>query len=361
MLSLCMIVKDESKLLDRCLSSVKDYIDEIVIIDTGSRDNTKEIAESFGAKVYDFEWCDDFSAARNFSLSKATKEWILVLDADEVIAEKDMKKMRELIGDDSVDGYQLIQRNYSDSLKGVSCGDDYEERRGYRSYFPSVLVRLFRNKGYRFENRVHELIDDSVKGKVINSKIPIHHLKDESKDRTEQYLRMWEKQIELTPGSPKPYYEVAKLYKSKEEYGKALEYFKKAIELLGDRKNLLISKLVYLEAGNVCFKLKNYNEALGYFDKAIENDDKNCWPYFYKALILHEEGKISEAKGMYHSSMANGIRDPAAYGNLGEIYLKEKDWGKAYLMLSKACKLRHPKKEQIEVILDKLRRFAEKK
>ncbi len=354
-----MITKNEEKFLDRCLSSVKDHVDEIIVVDTGSSDKTKEIAESFGAKVFDFEWCYDFSAARNFSLSKATKDWILVLDADEVIAAEDMKKIKELIEDKEVEGYRLVQRNYSDSLKGVSCDDDYEESKDFKSYFPSVLVRLFRNKDYRFENKVHELIDDSIKGKIVNSKIPIHHLKDGSKDRVEQYLRMGEKQIRETPDNPKPYYEVAKLYKGKEDYEKALEYFKKGIELLGNKKDLLINKLIFLEAGNVCFKMKKYDDAIIYLDKAIENDESNAWPYFYKALILHERGKMDEAKELYHNSTIKGIMDPVAYGNLGDIYLKNGDYGKAYLMLIKACKLGHPMKEKIQLIIDRLRKYAE--
>ena len=88
-----MIVKNEEKFLQRCLDSVD--VDEIIVVDTGSTDKTKEIARNYTGKVYDFKWVDDFSKARNFSISKATKEWILVLDADEVI--DNMKKIKEVI------------------------------------------------------------------------------------------------------------------------------------------------------------------------------------------------------------------------------------------------------------------------
>ncbi|MBK7632424.1 MAG: glycosyltransferase family 2 protein [Ignavibacteriales bacterium] len=82
-LSLSMIVKNEERHLARCLSSVKDVVDEIVIVDTGSTDNTIEIAESFNAKIFHFDWVNDFSAARNFALTKCIGNWILYLDADE--------------------------------------------------------------------------------------------------------------------------------------------------------------------------------------------------------------------------------------------------------------------------------------
>ena len=84
-LSICMIVKNEEELLARCLNSVKDLVDEIVIVDSGSTDKTLQIAKSFGAKIFYFEWCNDFSKARNFAFSKATSDYILWLDADDVM------------------------------------------------------------------------------------------------------------------------------------------------------------------------------------------------------------------------------------------------------------------------------------
>ena len=83
-----MIVKDEENYLEQCLSSAKGLADEIIIVDTGSKDKTKEIAKKFNAKVFDFKWNDDFSAARNESLKHATKDWILVLDADESLSKE---------------------------------------------------------------------------------------------------------------------------------------------------------------------------------------------------------------------------------------------------------------------------------
>jgi tetratricopeptide (TPR) repeat protein len=83
LLSLCMIVKNESQNLPRCLASVKPYVDEMIVVDTGSTDNTPEIAIQYGAKVSNFEWCNDFAAARNYALSLVSGKWVLVLDADE--------------------------------------------------------------------------------------------------------------------------------------------------------------------------------------------------------------------------------------------------------------------------------------
>lgn len=88
-ISICMIVKNEEDVLGRALKSVQGIADEIIIVDTGSTDSTKEIASSYTNKIYDFEWCDDFSKARNYSFSKATKDYCMWLDADDVILEED--------------------------------------------------------------------------------------------------------------------------------------------------------------------------------------------------------------------------------------------------------------------------------
>ncbi|MEJ9268433.1 glycosyltransferase family 2 protein, partial [Bacillus thuringiensis] len=83
-ISLCMIVKNEVEVLSRCLDAIRDGVEEIIIVDTGSTDATKKVAQQYTAKIYDFEWIDDFSAARNFAFSKATNEYILWLDADDI-------------------------------------------------------------------------------------------------------------------------------------------------------------------------------------------------------------------------------------------------------------------------------------
>ncbi|OAA83364.1 SPBc2 prophage-derived glycosyltransferase SunS [Clostridium ljungdahlii] len=94
--SLCMIVKNEEDTIGRCLDSVKEVVDEFVIVDTGSSDNTKNVIKKYTNNIYDFKWIDDFSAARNFAFSKATKEYIFWLDADDILLPEDIKKFKFL-------------------------------------------------------------------------------------------------------------------------------------------------------------------------------------------------------------------------------------------------------------------------
>ena len=98
-ISLCMIVKNEEANLEACLRPVCGLVDEIVVVDTGSSDRTREIASDLGARVFDFPWCDDFSAARNESQRYARGEWVFWLDADDRVDEANVKKLERVFGE----------------------------------------------------------------------------------------------------------------------------------------------------------------------------------------------------------------------------------------------------------------------
>ncbi len=142
-ISLCMIVKNEERFLDACLRSAAPCVDEMVIVDTGSTDRTVEIAQGHGARVLHFEWCNDFAAARNFALAHATGDWILSLDADEVLCPETPAKVLDLVKDPGVAGYHMRFQNLYTSKKSIGV----------------VMVRLFRNlPGLEWANRIHEQV-----------------------------------------------------------------------------------------------------------------------------------------------------------------------------------------------------------
>jgi Flp pilus assembly protein TadD len=179
-ISLCMIVRNEEESLPGMLDSIKDAVDEIIIVDTGSTDNTRAIAKGAGAIVSDFEWTDNFAAARNFSLSKATREWIFVLDADEALDSGDTARIRSLIRDSDADGFSFETRNYScdSSLEAWRpvAGKEVVPK-SFPGWFPSEKVRLFRNSpDVRFEGAIHELVEPSIlhsSGAIERADIPV--------------------------------------------------------------------------------------------------------------------------------------------------------------------------------------------
>ncbi|RCX16902.1 tetratricopeptide repeat protein [Anaerobacterium chartisolvens] len=178
--SLCMIVKNEQDTIARCLESVKDIVDEIIIVDTGSTDKTKDIANAFTSKIYDFEWIDDFSAARNYSFSKAEMDYIMWLDADDVILEEDrikFIKMKEILPQD-VD-IVVMQYNTGFDHMGNVIMSFYRER----------IFKRIRN--FKWNDCIHEYI--CLTGNITCVNICITHKKIHSE--AGRNLRIFEKLI----------------------------------------------------------------------------------------------------------------------------------------------------------------------
>lgn len=182
-LSLCMIARNEAPMLGPCLFGIKPLVDEIILIDTGSHDRTADIGQLFGAKVHAFPWCDDFAAARNFALSKASCQWILVLDADEAIAPADFSKIRGLMrsGYGAPVAFTIETRNYCNTANSLGWQPNdgcYRSHEAGLGWFPSRKVRLFRRQpDIRFQFPVHERVEPSLKnGDVIGvCDVPVHH------------------------------------------------------------------------------------------------------------------------------------------------------------------------------------------
>lgn len=136
--SVCIIAKNEEKYIEQCLKSVSRYGFEIVVADTGSSDRTKELAEKYTDRLFDFAWCADFSKARNFCAGKASNDWILAIDCDEQVQELDMDRFGELIGQFPHSVGRLVVKNVKRSADG---GMDYET---------DEIVRLYNRKEYEF-------------------------------------------------------------------------------------------------------------------------------------------------------------------------------------------------------------------
>ena len=223
MISLSMIVKNEEKYLRDCLESVKNVVDEIILVDTGSTDNTMKIAEEYGAKIFHFEWVNDFSAARNFSLSKCTGDWILYLDADERLSPKSVSLLKIIIGKKDNTAY----------FCQVCSIDEVNGRPSVMSY-----VRLFPNsKMLRFEGAIHEQIEFSLKQnkiRIVNSGIEIIHIgynlaKDGLKLKAKRNLSILLDEFKKNNSS---YYafQLAQTYGILENKPEAVKYFNIAVQ-----------------------------------------------------------------------------------------------------------------------------------
>lgn len=166
-ISLCMIVKNEEKILARCLDSIAFLMDEIIIVDTGSTDSTKEIAKCYTDQVYDFKWVDDFSAARNESFRYATKDYIYVADADEVLDEVNRARFAQL-KENILPEIEIVQMKYCNQLQfGTAYNFDEE-------YRPKLYKRL---RQFQWTEPVHEMVRlDPI---IYDSEIEIMHLPEQ--------------------------------------------------------------------------------------------------------------------------------------------------------------------------------------
>lgn len=245
MLSVCYIVKNEEKNIRESLESIKNLADEIIIVDTGSTDNTKKICGEYTEKIFDYEWQNDYGSARNFSLSKATKEWILVLDADERLYNHE--GVHKLMNDNEIDVWELVQ------LTGdIMC----------------QTFRLFK-RGIIYKKGYHELLDigEMKKGK---SDVKIIHVKKKFGDKIDSIMdsvRMDDDEIK------KQYYEgIYQVAMGNLDVG--MECLNKII----DKVTPQVRSFIYNAIGNVALFLSRMYEveALHYFNLSLETSaDQN--------------------------------------------------------------------------------------
>ncbi|MBT4540134.1 glycosyltransferase [Candidatus Woesearchaeota archaeon] len=322
-LSVCLILKNEEDFIESCIHNVLDIVDEIIIVDTGSTDKTIEILSKIVSnnskiKLFNFKWVDDFSAARNFSLSKATGDWILILDPDELIDKEDLKKLRKTIEYTVLAGFQLIQRTYTNdsnqsSWRPVNLNDTYS--RGFSGYFDVPITRIFKNNPlFKFTGQVHEDITPSIreqKKPLLKSDIIIHHYEYSRgenfvKDKQLYYLELTLKKIKDQPQNPKAYADAGIIYYS--------------------------------------YK-KDLDRALYYFNETIKVDPGYSMAYNYIAKILSEKGKDQEARIVLKNCVDNGFGNDTSCLNLARIYVKIGQPEKAIKYYNILIDNNHPQKE----------------
>ena len=332
-ISLCVISLNQEKYIFEFLKNVERFVDEIIIVDTGSIDNTLEIIKKFKCKLFNFEQKEKgMDELRNFSLDKATKEWILVLDPDEKISERDFPKIRKLIENNECVGYCLIQRQYMNEIGHsgwvASKDDSYEESKFANGWFENSILRLFKNdKRIRYRGIIHETVDTSIKeiGKVCLTSIPIHHFGAfdmASSGKADRNIELLKKGLTGTKEQFFVYFHLATNFLAKKDNETALFYLKKTLELnpnfvpallnlagiciinnnLTEAEKLLMkaSQLeqnadIYNNLGIVYIKRKEFNRAIKKFEKAIQLNPNSADAYFNLYLVYKEKRKNNKA------------------------------------------------------------------
>lgn len=287
-ISVCMIARNEEKRIEHCLSSLKPYGFEIVVVDTGSNDSTKEIAKKYADKVLDFTWCDDFSAARNYSLRCASNNWIFMIDCDEWIKETDIEELtyfRKHLSDcvGSVFRENLVTRNGIQSLDNT----DYTER-------------FFDKRLYHYTGIIHEQLTP-IRGKDITSyllKTTLLHTgydltPDEEVAKNHRNYSLLLKQLETDKNNPYLYYQLGKTCEIINDFTKACEYYEKAILYDLDPELAYVQALV-VSYGNALLLTGQQEKALGF--EGIYKEFSSLADFVYLM------GNIYKANGMYEQA-----------------------------------------------------------
>ncbi len=334
-ISLCMIVRDEEDFLPDCLNSVLGAVDEIVVVDTGSTDSTLLIAAEFGARVFSFEWTDSFSEARNHALENASGDWILVLDADEVIAPKDAAKIRAL-ADGSADGYLFTYRSYSQNshdIRWMANDGSYEEGDGWDGWISGEVVRMFRRDSrIRFSGAVHESVDRSIfgsGGKLAATDVIVHHFhekKGEERLREKQlcYLRLCEKNLGTSVENAKTYFDMGLVHRYiLDDIPRAISYQERAVGLDPHFEDARMElALLYHLSGNS-------TAAAGELAALLNRNPKLAPAWLLCGIMLERRGKIERAIECYERTLRLNPNLVDARVNLGTLWLRKGDGARA--------------------------------
>lgn len=207
-ISLAMIVKNEEKHIEACIRSVLPYVDEIVIVDTGSTDRTKEIVRSFPVRLETFDWNGDFSAARNYSISLTTGDWILVLDADETITGFQKELWIQTLKEPYIGAIEVTNKI---SIDGIETSSSHHTSR----LFP---------RGCFFSGRIHEQVVSEPMLPIHKVPLSVYHVGYYQTNKSDRNISLLLQALEEEPGNAYYHYQIGKEYRGLQEYKKWLEH-----------------------------------------------------------------------------------------------------------------------------------------
>ncbi|MBI4912740.1 MAG: tetratricopeptide repeat protein [Acidobacteria bacterium] len=328
-LSLAMIVKDEAKILGHCLASVRGLVDEMVVVDTGSRDGTPELARSHGARVGEFHWIDDFAAARNESLRLCSGEWVLVLDADETIDALDHPVIRRAIAEGTAPAFRVILRNYfqdgnQTTLDEAARRNDspYSEGSAFPYFAEGRGLRLCRRMdGLAFQGAIHELLDPffAVRGlPVENLDAVVHHFgktfPEREAEKRQNYLRLAEREARARPGDHQCWFNLLQQAVVASEWTLVLEAARRYMEM-----EARVPILVPLGAGMALQAQGHHEEALGHFASILAEQPRHPATLTRAGISLAALGRTEEARERLLEAIAVQPSFIAPHVNLAEL------------------------------------------
>lgn len=317
MISICIIVKNNEDSLRECLKRLLPYKYEIIVVDTGSTDNTKAVALEFTDRVFEYEWCDDFSKARNFAISKSSCEYILMVDSDEYITDIKKKDLEELI------------RLYPQDVGRLERNNEFYAE-GEFFIGKERINRLFNKNVHCYQGRIHEQVI-AINGDDYNTyNIPVymdHHgyrgSEQERNKKAQRNIRLLEISLQIDGEDPYTYYQLGKGYYMKKDYGTSILNFEKALEYDINAKLVYVHDLVETY-GYALINAKQYKKALQL--EGVYDDFKDSADFvFLMGLIYMNNALFDEAiqefekATQYNKCKIQGVNSYLAFYNIGVI------------------------------------------
>lgn len=280
-LSLVMITKNEELKIRRCLESVKDFVSEIIVVDTGSIDKTKEIALEFGAKIFDYEWNNNFSDARNFAIKQSTGDWNLILDADEFVTNLNIDKLNNFINS---------KKNIIGKIKVINLFKEDNEIKKSNAFISRLTP-----KDVYFEGSIHEQLDVSLPREVVDIEIEHDGYLNTNKFDRNIYLIL----NELKSNSTDSYllYQAAKTYYSNNMYMDALPYFDKFYKVANFNADNFFDDAIILYIYNL-IKVNQFEKGLEIIGNVFDLMNNSCDFYFACGVFFTELVSYNPEKHM---------------------------------------------------------------
>lgn len=342
--SVCIIVKNEEKHIEECCKRLQPYGFETVIVDTGSTDHTIDLARKYTDRVYSFRWCDDFSAAKNYALQKASHDWILSLDCDEYVEAIDVPSLQECMRKQPKSAGRILIRNR------------FTEN-GQTSYEQVRVSRFANRQYYHFEGAIHEQLvpitrqglampsamvrppvyaatppmhlDGAPVKYVYPSPITVLHVgydgsEEEMQAKSRRNIALLEKELEKQGADPYLYYQLGQSYRKLHDYENALLYFNNGLAMDVDPALDYVQAMVE-SYGYTLLDLNQNREALNLLN-VYDVFARRADFLFLMGLVFMNNGMFNEAVQEFQKSTAmeeftvDGVNSYKAYYNIGVIY-----------------------------------------
>lgn len=321
-ISVCVIAKNEDNHISECLKRLRPCKFEIIVADTGSVDRTVEQAKEYTDNVYHFDWCDDFSAARNFTLSKATNDWILIVDCDEYLENINLMEL-EYFMEDHPEGVGLITRNNPYTIQGV------------RSVMSERIGRFFNKKYCHFEGVIHEQLKllDGSEPETFELPLTLYHegyvSESDARTRATRNLEMLLHDLADKGPSPYIYFQLGQNYISLNDIEKAAHYYELGLAMKVDPHSAYVQSM--METYGYCLLEMEENEkSLALIDKYELYADRADFVYLigmiYMMNSMWDKAIVEFEKATTISRFSRkGVNSYRSFYNLGIISEKKGD------------------------------------